>query len=98
MALLAIVSLTYICYAYATLLPPKLHYELREVSLDDLSLGVPRSVQKSWAMYSPYFAAERYAQPPKDCKVDQVSSCSSQHHVCVPAGGSDNASSMCITA
>ncbi|KAI0758130.1 phytase [Fomes fomentarius] len=72
MALLVIVSLTYICYAYATLLPPKLHYELRDVSLDDLSLGVPRSVQKSWAMYSPFFAAEQYAQPPKDCNVDQV--------------------------
>ncbi|KAI0722495.1 phytase [Earliella scabrosa] len=74
MALLALLSLTYICYAYATLLPPAPHYELREVDLDSQipSLGVPRSVQQSWVMYSPYFAAEQYLPPPKGCKVDQV--------------------------
>ena len=74
MALLAFVALTYVCYAYATLLPPAPHYELREVDLDSQipSLGVPRSVQQSWVMYSPYFAAEQYLPPPKGCKVDQV--------------------------
>ncbi|KAI0751193.1 phytase [Daedaleopsis nitida] len=72
MALLALLSLTYISYAYATSLQPKHHHELRDVDGGVPPLGVSRSVQQSWVMYSPYFAAEPYRFPPKSCKIDQV--------------------------
>ena len=75
MALLTFVALTYVCYAYATLLPSvpaRASHVSRESETQVPALGVPRSMQQSWAMYSPYFAVEQYQAPPHGCKIDQV--------------------------
>lgn len=37
------------------------------------ALPLPKSIQHSWAQYSPYFAVESYTVPPKGCEVTQVS-------------------------
>ena len=64
-----LVSLLFVYYAYATLLPRghlQLHDALTSV------LGVSPEVQLSWAMYSPYFPAALYRPPPTKCKINQV--------------------------
>ncbi len=72
MALLAMVTMAYLCYAYAVSLPPRPHLSLRDGASLVPSLGVPDDVQQSWSMYSPYFAAGTYEAPPDRCLVDQV--------------------------
>ena len=68
-ALFALITLTFIYYTHAS--PPDSRQGIgrdKEVP----SLGVPRSVQQSWVMYSPFYAAEPYIPPPRGCSVDQV--------------------------
>ena len=70
-ALFGLITLTYICYTHATFSTPG---SFRDVDGAGgiPSLGVPRAVQQSWVMYSPYYAAEPYVSPPRGCRVDQV--------------------------
>ncbi|KAI0711023.1 phytase [Cerioporus squamosus] len=74
MALLVLVTLAYVCYAYAVFFPSRERFSLRDdASVDAVPpLGVPDEVQRSWSMYSPYFAAGTYHAPPDGCLVDQV--------------------------
>ena len=68
-ALFALITLTFIYYTHAS--PPDSRRDIggdKEVP----SLGVPRSVQQSWVMYSPFYAVEPYVPPPRGCSVDQV--------------------------
>ncbi|PIL36440.1 hypothetical protein GSI_00129 [Ganoderma sinense ZZ0214-1] len=69
--LFGLIALTYIYYTHAALPPPG---SLRDVdgAREIPSLGVSRTIQQSWAMYSPYYAAEPYVSPPRGCSVDQV--------------------------
>ena len=71
MALLTLVTLTYLCYAYAALHPLQSRSALHDFPSVP-SLDVPHNIQRSWSMYSPYFAAGRYEAPPDGCLVDQV--------------------------
>ncbi|TBU45166.1 phytase [Dichomitus squalens] len=72
MALLSLITLTYICYAYASLSPSTVYRNSLDVDQEVPSLGVPRSVQQSWVMYSPYYPSEPYVPPPEGCSLDQV--------------------------
>ena len=72
MALLSLITLTYVCYAYASLSSPSQHRNSKDAEQEAPSLGVPRSVQQSWVMYSPYYPAEVYVPPPHGCRLDQV--------------------------
>ncbi len=71
LALCRLITLTYLSYTHAALSRPG---SLGDVDGDKEipSLGVPRTVQQSWVMYSPYYAAEPYVPPPRGCSVDQV--------------------------
>ncbi|KAI0832856.1 phytase [Trametes gibbosa] len=60
-------SLLFMCVAYGKAVPHSWSQ-----SLDTTSVGVARNVQQSWSMYSPYFPAETYRQPPASCKITQV--------------------------
>ena len=48
-----------------------------EVGTEDIvrapPLGVPKSMQTKWAMYSPWHALAVYEPPPKGCNITQVS-------------------------
>ena len=75
MALLSLITLTYACYAYGSVLPRVSHTRPGSFSTGGSnvpSLGVSDNIQQSWSMYSPYFAAETYQSPPKGCQIDQV--------------------------
>ncbi|RPD81346.1 phytase [Lentinus tigrinus ALCF2SS1-7] len=71
MALLALITLTYLCYTYAAFVSPRIHYSRIDASSVP-SIGISDDVQQSWSMYSPYFAAGTYEAPPDGCLVDQV--------------------------
>ena len=36
-------------------------------------LGVPKSLQRRWAQYAPWFPAGKYEPPPERCTITQVS-------------------------
>ncbi|KAG6906496.1 hypothetical protein DXG01_013675 [Tephrocybe rancida] len=38
----------------------------------DVTTSVPKKLWTSWAMYSPYFAVDRYEGAPKGCRVTQI--------------------------
>ena len=91
MALLSLITLTYICYAYASLSSPSQHRNSKDAEQEVPSLGVPRSVQQSWVMYSPYYPAESYVPPPEGCNLDQVRS------IHIPSSRPTNSLEPCIT-
>ncbi|OBZ70094.1 3-phytase B [Grifola frondosa] len=57
----------YAWYAYATLLSRRSDLDRPITSWLDL----PENVQRTWAMYSPYFPVEPY-QPPQNCEITEV--------------------------
>ena len=79
MALLGLITLAYVCYAYGAVLPQIQGSRGHSVSSfaatdNGDALGVSQDVQQSWSMYSPYFPAGTYQSPPAGCEIDQVCS------------------------
>ncbi|KAM5542355.1 hypothetical protein V8D89_003814 [Ganoderma adspersum] len=71
-ALSGLITLTCVSYTYATLSPAGSVRDVHKADKGAPSLGVPQSVQQTWAMFSPYYPAASYVKPPKGCSVDQV--------------------------
>ncbi|PIL37573.1 hypothetical protein GSI_01267 [Ganoderma sinense ZZ0214-1] len=71
-ALLMFITLTCVSFAHATLSSPVSTRANHKANKEVPSLGVPKSVQETWAMFSPYYPAATYVKPPKGCSVDQV--------------------------
>ena len=67
-----LVLLTYVCYAHALLSPQTEFRDDHKADKGVPSLGVPQSVQQTWAMFAPYYPADQYAAPPEGCSIDQV--------------------------
>nr|VWP00524.1 N/A [Ganoderma boninense] len=69
-----LLTLTCVSYIHAKLSPAG---SIRDAHKADKpegvpSLGVPQSIQQTWAMFSPYYPAAPYTKPPPGCTIDQV--------------------------
>ena len=72
-ALSGLITLACVSYTYATFSPAGSVRDVHKADKGVPSLGVPQSVQQTWAMFAPYYPAASYVKPPKGCSIDQVS-------------------------
>ena len=71
-ALSGLITLACVSYTYATFSPAGSVRDVHKADKGVPSLGVPQSVQQTWAMFAPYYPAASYVKPPKGCSIDQV--------------------------